>query len=170
MLNVVTNIQVSKLGNKTVCSNFHYYSPKSYDFVCKVLALPHSSSLCFQAASVNCEPGFLCNIIKVLGGMVQNPQLLMWVFLLMQCLCTKPPGGIAKNGAMLEQWIMVQACLKLKISWLLRLYALCLVAFQVIENILFHIFCKIRFLQKFWLNLSKIVLVFFMLNVLMSWH
>ena len=50
----------------------HYYSPKAYDFVCKVLALPHPSSIHSWAASVNCESGFLCDIIKLLGGMVQN--------------------------------------------------------------------------------------------------
>ena len=50
----------------------HYYSPKAYDFVCKVLALPHPLAVCFWAASVKCEPSFLCDIIKLLGGMVQN--------------------------------------------------------------------------------------------------
>ena len=50
----------------------HYYSPKTYDFVHKVLPLPHPSSIHSWAVSVNCEPGFLCDIIKLLGGMVQN--------------------------------------------------------------------------------------------------
>ena len=43
-------------------------------------------------ASVNCEPGFLCDIIKLLGGMVQNKSSASDVVpILMQCLCTKAP-------------------------------------------------------------------------------
>ena len=60
------------LETKQCAVTLHYYSPKAYDFVCKVLALPYPSSLCSWAASVNCEHGFLCDIIKLLGGMVQN--------------------------------------------------------------------------------------------------
>ena len=60
------------LETKQFAVTLHYYSPKAYDFVCKVLALPHPSSIHSWAASVNCEPGFLCDIIKLLGGMVQN--------------------------------------------------------------------------------------------------
>ena len=60
------------LETKQFAVTLHYYSPKAYDFVHKVLALPHPSSIHSWAASVNCEPGFLCDIIKLLGGMVQN--------------------------------------------------------------------------------------------------
>ena len=31
-------------STETVC-NYHYYSPKAYDFVCKILMLPHPASI-----------------------------------------------------------------------------------------------------------------------------
>ena len=60
------------LETKQFAVTLHYYSPKAYDLVHKLLALPHPSSICSWAASVNCEPGFLCDIVKLLGSMVQN--------------------------------------------------------------------------------------------------
>ena len=44
----------------------------------------------------------------------------------MQCLCTKASGGIPKNSAMLEQLIIVEACLKPKMSWLQEALAIML--------------------------------------------
>ena len=45
----------------------HYYSPKAYDFVRKILKLPHASSIKAWASSVDCEPGHLTNVIKAIG-------------------------------------------------------------------------------------------------------
>ena len=45
----------------------HYYSPKAYEFVCQVLKLPHTSRIWHWAASVNCEPGYLTDVIKLIG-------------------------------------------------------------------------------------------------------
>ena len=50
----------------------HYYSPKAYDFVCKILALPHPSSIRAWGASVDCSPGFLTNVINMLGSAVEE--------------------------------------------------------------------------------------------------
>ena len=52
---------------KQFAVTLHYYSPKAYNFVRDVLLLPHPSTIQTWAASVNCEPGFLCDVIKVIG-------------------------------------------------------------------------------------------------------
>ena len=55
---------------KQFAMTLHYYSPKAYDFARKVLYLPHPSSIRSWSASVDCEPGFLCDVIKLIGDMV----------------------------------------------------------------------------------------------------
>ena len=45
---------------KQFALTLHYYSPRAYDFVHQVLLLPHPSRIQSWAASVDCEPGFLC--------------------------------------------------------------------------------------------------------------
>ena len=37
----------------------HFYSPRAYEYVRSVFALPHPSSLANWSSTVNCEPGFL---------------------------------------------------------------------------------------------------------------
>ena len=59
----------------------HYYSPKAYDFVWKLMVLPHLSSIRTWTVSVDCEPRYLFNVIKLirkkgtvgLGTAVQEP-------------------------------------------------------------------------------------------------
>ena len=72
------------LETKQFAVTLHYYWPKAYDFVCKVLALPHPSSIHAWAAWVNWEPGFLCDIIKLLGVMLQNKSSASDVVLIVQ--------------------------------------------------------------------------------------
>ena len=50
----------------------HYYSPKAYEFVRKILKLPHSSGIKHWAASVDCEPGYLTNVIQVIGQLAEK--------------------------------------------------------------------------------------------------
>ena len=57
---------------KQFAMTLHYYSPKAYEFTRKVLALPHASSIRGWAASVDCEPGYLTNVIKLLGEIVDK--------------------------------------------------------------------------------------------------
>ena len=52
----------------------HYYSPKAYEFVHKIFALPHSSSVRTWAALVDCEPGYLMNVIQLLGKALQEKK------------------------------------------------------------------------------------------------
>ena len=49
----------------------HYYSPKAYEFARNVLSLPHASTIRAWASSVDCQPGFLDNVIKSIGECVQ---------------------------------------------------------------------------------------------------
>ena len=52
---------------KQFAMTLHYYSPKAYNFVQKLLSLPHPASICAWAVSVECEPGYLMNVIKLIG-------------------------------------------------------------------------------------------------------
>ena len=56
---------------KQFAVTLHYYSPK-YEFVQKILALPHTFSIRAWAASVDCNPGYLMNVIRCLGTEVQK--------------------------------------------------------------------------------------------------
>ena len=55
----------------------YYYSPKAYDFVCKVLLLPYPTSIRTWVASVDCEPGFFCDVIKLIWDMAYICQMLL---------------------------------------------------------------------------------------------
>ena len=57
---------------EAVCNGLHYYSPRAYDFVCRVFALPHASSRRTWAASVDYEPGCLTNNIQHLGKVLKE--------------------------------------------------------------------------------------------------
>ena len=52
---------------KQFAMTLHYYSPKAYNFVQNLLSLPHPASIRAWAASVECEPGYLMNVIKLVG-------------------------------------------------------------------------------------------------------
>ena len=64
---------------KQFAMTLHYYSPKAYDFARKVLYLPHPSSIRSWSASVDCEPGFLCDVIKLIGDMVTQSDVVLIV-------------------------------------------------------------------------------------------
>ena len=42
----------------------HYYSPKEYDFVRKIIKLPHVASIHNWAACLDCEPDDLTDVIS----------------------------------------------------------------------------------------------------------
>ena len=44
---------------KKFALTLHFYSPRAYEYVRSVFALPHPSSLANWSSTVNCEPGFL---------------------------------------------------------------------------------------------------------------
>ena len=51
---------------KQFALTLHYYSPKAYDFIRKVLHLPNPSSIRAWSASVDCSPGFLIEVMDSL--------------------------------------------------------------------------------------------------------
>ena len=51
---------------KQFAMTLHYYSPKAYEFVHNVFSLPHSSKISSWAASVDCEPGIFCDVIRLI--------------------------------------------------------------------------------------------------------
>ena len=56
---------------KQFAMTLHYYSPKAYEFARNVLSLLHASTIRAWASSVDCQPGFLDNVIKSIGECVQ---------------------------------------------------------------------------------------------------
>ena len=50
----------------------HYYLPKAYDFICKLLALPQPCSIKALTASVACNPCYLTDASKVIGSLVEK--------------------------------------------------------------------------------------------------
>ena len=64
----------------------HYYSPKAYDFVCKILALPHPSSIHAWGASVDCSLGYLTNVIEMLGAAVAKKSWMSDVVLIVDAM------------------------------------------------------------------------------------
>ena len=71
---------------KQFAMTLHYYSPKAYDFARKVLHLPHPSSIRSWSASVDCEPGFLCDVIKLIGDTVTKNETLADVVLIVDAM------------------------------------------------------------------------------------
>ena len=89
----VRNLKLSKPhGNrysdevKQFAMTLHYYSPKAYDFVRKVLSLPHPSSIRTWAASVDCDPGYLTNVINCLGSQVLEKPWMSDVVLIVDAM------------------------------------------------------------------------------------
>ena len=64
----------------------HYYSPKAYEFTCKLLALPHPSSIRAWAASVDCNPGYLMDVIKGIGSLVEKKPWMSDIVLIVDAM------------------------------------------------------------------------------------
>ena len=71
---------------KQFAMTLHYYSPRAYDYVRKLLSLPHPSSIRAWAASVDCEPGYLTNVIKLLGEQVYEKRWMADVALVVDAM------------------------------------------------------------------------------------
>lgn len=56
----------SRYSKKIRCFAFtvHYYSPKTYRYLRSIFSLPHPNTIRSWMQSVNCEPGFLLDVIK----------------------------------------------------------------------------------------------------------
>ena len=52
---------------KSFAVTLHYYSLKAYDFIRKILTLPDPANTRAWGSSVQCEPGFLTEIMHLVG-------------------------------------------------------------------------------------------------------
>ena len=57
---------------KLFVMTLHFYSPRAYDFVCKLSAFPYMSSIRNWASSVDCEPGHMTNVIQLFGKVLKG--------------------------------------------------------------------------------------------------
>ncbi|CAB4032804.1 THAP domain-containing 9, partial, partial [Paramuricea clavata] len=57
---------------KQFAISLHFYSAKAYKFVRKSLHLPHPSTIRSWASSIECEPGFLSNVIEHLQNTLED--------------------------------------------------------------------------------------------------
>ena len=64
----------------------HYYSPKAYEFVRRVLKLPHASSIKTWAASVDCKPGYLTNVINAIGELTEKKMWMQDIVLIVDAM------------------------------------------------------------------------------------
>ena len=102
--NQLTNLGKTTYGHrysletKQFAMTLHYYSPKAYDFVCKMFALPHPSSIRTWAASVDCEPGYLTNVIKAKESVIEKKPLISEVALIVDAMAL---CGIQRQNSML---------------------------------------------------------------------
>ena len=61
---------------KSFAVTLHYYSLKAYEFTRKILALPDPASIRAWGSSVQCEPGFLTEIMHLVGeNSKQHPNM-----------------------------------------------------------------------------------------------
>ena len=74
------------LETKQFAMTLHYYSPKAYEFVCNVFFLPHSSTIRSWAASVDCDPGFFCDVIKLIGTIAKTKPYMSDVVLIVDVM------------------------------------------------------------------------------------
>ena len=92
---------------KQFAMTLHYYSPKPYEFVRKILKLPHSSSIRTWAANVNCQPGYLTNVIQLIGKVAEQKHWIRDVVLVIDAMiCTVVQSGTLKAKVMLALLIM----------------------------------------------------------------
>ena len=67
---------------KHFATSLHYYSPKAYTFVRKALHLPHPSTLRAWSSNVECEPGFLANVLESLSEKEKRQRMIVCYFLM----------------------------------------------------------------------------------------
>ena len=74
------------LETKQFAMILHYYSPKSYEFVCNAFFLTHSSTIRSMEASVDCEPGFFCDVIRLIGRVVKTKPYMSVVVVIVDAM------------------------------------------------------------------------------------
>lgn len=95
ILNIITNeLSNSAKANqgkrysqavKQFATTLHYYSPQAYNYCRSILSLPHPSSIRNWLSNIECEPGFLQNVIDICShNDIQDYSLVIDSMALMQ--------------------------------------------------------------------------------------
>ena len=71
---------------KQFAMTLDYYMPEAYEFIRKILKLPHSSSIKHWDASVDCEPGYLTNVIQAIGKLAERKVWMKDVVLIVDAM------------------------------------------------------------------------------------
>ena len=58
------NSMIKTLSKETFASTVHFYSPRDYLQLRKILQLPHPSSIREWTLTINCEPGFFTEVFS----------------------------------------------------------------------------------------------------------
>ena len=74
------------LETKQFAVTLHYYFPKAYEFVSNIFFLPHSSTIRSWAVSVDCEPGFFCDVIRLIGKIAKTKPYMCNVVLIVAAM------------------------------------------------------------------------------------
>ena len=101
---------------KQFALTLHYYSPRAYNFVRRIFKLPHASNICKWNGSIDCEPGFLRNVIDFLGKQAKTDQTLQDCVLIVDAMAIRKGtwfdpkkgtyiyvGQVDYGGALLEE-------------------------------------------------------------------
>ena len=103
---------------KQFAISLHFYSPKAYKFVRKSLHLPHPSTIRSWASSIDCEPGFLKNVIDHLQDTLEDDNK-DCIILVDEMAIKKKFYGMQKIRNLLAILIMDQSWQKNKIQLLI---------------------------------------------------
>lgn len=74
----------ARYSKKIRCFSFtiHYYSPKTYRYLRSIFTLPHPNTIRSWLHSVNCEPGFLIDVIKTVPSHDSNSKVCLYSLVL----------------------------------------------------------------------------------------
>ena len=79
-------VQLYEHEVKQFAMTLHYYSSKAYDFVHKVLLLPHPSSIRAWGASIDCNPGYFTDVVTLIGTTAQKKPWMSEVVLVVDAI------------------------------------------------------------------------------------
>ena len=74
---------------KQFAVTMHFYSPQAYEFLRSYLHLPHQATIRKWSSSMNCEPGFLSEVMSHLKDMVQQNELNKHCILMLDAMALK---------------------------------------------------------------------------------
>ena len=74
---------------KQFAVTLHFYSPQAYEFLRQYIHLPHPSTIRKWSASLNCQPGFLMDVIDHLKEMAESDHFMKHCSLMLDAMALK---------------------------------------------------------------------------------